>query len=206
MWPVVIVGLGNPGKKYAKTRHNIGFMAVKCLAEKLGWPFKNDERFLGQVAKGTIKTEASERTVYLLLPETYMNESGRAVQALSHYYKVLAPEILIVQDDIAIPFNTLRVRLKGSSGGHNGLKSIESALGTPNTPRLKLGIGDERTGELSDHVLAPFTESEQEVLPEFIERAAAVLAELLTQDIHRVMTAVNVKKGKIENETKDQPV
>lgn len=190
MLPVVVVGLGNPGKRYAKTRHNIGFRVVERLAEKLNWSFHKEERFLGHYAKGRI----GDRICHLLLPVTYMNESGQAARAISHYFKVLGAEVLVIHDDVALPFGQLRIRLRGSPGGHNGLKSIEACLGTPHYPRLKLGIGDERDGDLADHVLAPFTEEEQKRLPEFIECAADVAYALLNQDIHKVMAVVNKKE------------
>ena len=201
MMPFVVVGLGNPGKRYAHTRHNIGFRVIEKLAEMLGWSFHEEDRFMGRTAKGLI----GDRTVYLLLPATYMNESGQAVRAIAHYYKALAPDVLVVHDDIALPFGTLRIRMRGSPGGHNGLKSIEAHLGSPNYPRLKIGIGDERDGALADHVLSPFTEEEQKVLSEFIDQAAKVVYDLLKNDIHKVMAAVNTKGKKID-ETNNQSV
>lgn len=177
MAPFVVVGLGNPGKRYAKTRHNIGFMVLERLAAQLGWTWHDEPRFFGRTAEGLI----GGRKVHFLLPFTFMNESGRAVRVLAHTYKALAPDVLVVHDDIAIPFGTLRYRIKGSPGGHNGLKSIEACLGSPNYPRLKLGIGDERDGDLVDHVLSPFTEEEQKELPEFIDRAAKEIMNLLIQ-------------------------
>lgn len=204
MLPVVVVGLGNPGKKYAGTRHNIGFMVVEKLAEKLNWSFRTEDKFFGRHVKGSIEG----RTVHLLLPETYMNNSGKSVKALADFYKVLAPECLIVMDEISLPFGDCRYRVKGSANGHNGLKSIEASFGTPNTPRLKLGVGDERVGTLSDHVLSPFTAEEQGLLPEFIDRAAEVVKRLLTEDSHKVMTAVNTKIGPqkrvLKEELKDE--
>lgn len=196
MLPLVVVGLGNPGARYADTRHNIGFQVVEALARKLGFSFTKESRFFGRHASGMI----DGRKVHLLLPETYMNESGRAVQALSAYYKVLVPEILIVQDDVALDYGVLRIKRNGTSGGQNGIKSIEASLGTNNFPRLKVGVGDNWTNSLVDHVLAPFTKEESETLPALIERAVFVLEELLHKDIHKVMTAVNTK-GTKKNET-----
>ena len=196
MLPFVVVGLGNPGKSYAKTRHNIGFEVVKRLAARLGAVFREDSKLQGLHAKALV----GDRSLHLLLPSTYMNESGQAVAAIARFYKALAPEVLIVHDDIAIPFGMLRVRMRGSPGGHNGLKSVEAALGTSNYPRLKVGIGDERDNTLVDHVLSPFTREEQEELQEFIDHAAKVVYDLLTTDIHKVMAAVNVK-GKSDEKT-----
>lgn len=198
MIPFIVVGLGNPGKRYANTRHNVGFMVVEKLAQKLGWSFHEEGRFYGRHAKGMIEN----RPIHLLLPETYMNESGQAVRAILHFYKGLAPDVLIVHDDIAIPFGSLRIRMRGSPGGHNGLKSIEACLGSPNYPRLKVGIGDEREErDLKDHVLAPFTDEEQKELSKFIDHAADVVYDLLREDIHKVMSAVN-KKGSVDEANK----
>lgn len=197
MQPLVVVGLGNPGVPYQGTRHNIGYAAVTRLAEKLDWQFRKDRQFHGLVAKGQVEGVA----IYLLLPETYMNLSGRAVQALISFYKILAPQVMVVTDDIDIEFGRLMIRLKGSPGTHNGLKSIAESLGTREFPRLKIGVGDREVGSLSDHVLGQFTPEEQEVLPQLIDRAAEILKDLLVTDIHKVMAAVNTI-GKKTNGTK----
>lgn len=187
MQPLLVVGLGNPGASYDGTRHNIGFAVVTKLAELMDWKFYRNNQFHGLVAKGVVEG----KVIYLLLPETYMNLSGQAVLALSRYFKILAPQIMVVTDDIDIPFASLRIRLKGSPGTHNGLKSITEMLGTREFPRFKIGVGDRNEGNLSDHVLGKFTAEEQKTLPKLIDRAAEALRDLLVTDIHKVMTAVN---------------
>lgn len=193
----LVVGLGNPGKKYADTRHNIGFMVVEKLAEEWGISLKEEAIFHGRYAKREFYGQA----IHLLLPETYMNESGYAVQSVSAYYKLLACDIIVVADDIHLAFQELRVKQKGSPGGHNGLASIEKHLGTNYYPRLKCGIGNDREGSLADHVLERFKAEEREKLPSFIEEAVKVLKSLLHDDIHKVMNAVN-RSTKNEKETK----
>jgi PTH1 family peptidyl-tRNA hydrolase len=197
--PKVLVGLGNPGKKYANTRHNIGFMVIEKLAQEWGFALKEDPKFLGRVAKG----EREGVMTYLLLPETYMNESGQAVRAIVQFYKLLAADLIVVYDDIALEFGSIRVKPRGSSGGHNGLKSIEQALGSDYYPRVRLGIGDEREGRLADHVLSPFTDEEQKTLSEFIDQAVKVVKTLVYEDIHIVMNAVNRRQG-VKNERKEE--
>ena len=161
MLPVIVVGLGDPGKKYAGTRHNVGFMAVERLAEKLHLHFKSEDRFFGRHAKG----EVGERTIHLLLPETYMNESGKAVQALARFTRFLLLKSWWFWMTRRF-LSKASSRKKGSAGGHNGLRRVLRRLWEqPNYPRLKLGIGDEREGTLADHVLSCFNEEERVRLP-----------------------------------------
>jgi PTH1 family peptidyl-tRNA hydrolase len=203
--PRVVVGLGNPGAPYAETRHNIGERVVRAAAEKLGLTFKRDRQFKGLVAKGKASMASEgEREVFFLLPETYMNLSGEAVVALARYLKILAPEILVVADEVDIPYGTLKVAMRGSPGTHNGLKDVAAKLGTREFPRLKVGIGDRTQGTLESHVLGKFTDEEQSSLSPFIDKAAEVVIDLLRTDIHKVMTAVNYREKK--NETKTEPL
>src|SRR5262245_36519769 len=122
----VVVGLGNPGERYARTRHNMGYMVVQALAEAFGWTFKEERQLKVCVAKGKV----DQMTVHLILPMTFMNESGWAVRRYLDLYKLAPRNLRVVCDDIALPFGTLRVRSKGSAGGHNGLKSLETHLAT----------------------------------------------------------------------------
>lgn len=165
----LIVGLGNPGKSYELTRHNVGFEVVKALAKKKGWSFHRDAKIEGEIAQGSV----GEQKWFLLLPETYMNSSGEAVRRCVEYFKVPLEEILVVCDDIALPFGTLRLREKGSAGGHNGLRSIEEHLGSQHYARLRIGVGDRMEGDLADHVLGKFLAEEQEKLPTLIADASA---------------------------------
>ena len=205
MPPLLVVGLGNPGDRYVKTRHNIGERVLRKVAEKLGLTFKPEKKFQGEISKIKASFEGKEeREVYFLLPTTYMNLSGSAVLAMTRYLRILAPEVLVVADEVDIPFGTLKVSMRGSPGTHNGLKDIASKLGTREFPRLKVGIGDRLHGTLESHVLGNFTEEEKSILPDFIDKAADVVVDLLKTDIHKVMTAVNHRK---KNEhTKTEPL
>lgn len=176
----LITGLGNPGKKYENTRHNFGFMVVKAFAEKQRWTFKADSNLQGEIALGTV----SESKVILLLPKTYMNLSGQSVRKVLDYYKIDLTHFLVVADDIALDFGTLRFREKGSSGGHNGLKDIESHLGTQEYQRLRLGIGDREHGYLEDYVLSPFSAEEQKDLPKVIEEGVDFLDKWLMKETY----------------------
>jgi PTH1 family peptidyl-tRNA hydrolase len=168
---LLIVGLGNPGKKYEKTRHNLGAMVVRAFAEKREWRFKKKFRLKGEVAEGV---EEGSR-ICLLLPTTYMNLSGESVVKVVKFYAIPLSHILIISDDVCLSFGTLRYREMGSSGGHNGLESIESCLGTRSYQRLRIGIGDRKEVFLEDFVLTPFTEEENKRLPGVIEEAGLFL-------------------------------
>jgi PTH1 family peptidyl-tRNA hydrolase len=193
----VIVGLGNPGKKYTYTRHNLGYLAVQAWARLEGWAFKEEKRFHAHVTKGN----QGDTSVALLLPDTYMNESGRAVRAYLDYYGVSPQHLVVVSDDIHIDYGVLRLRPEGSAGGHNGLKSIETHLGTSAYPRLRMGIG--RAGPekpLVEHVLDLFSPEEIMALPAFLERAVTALKQIVTTaDLTQVMGSVN---GKSKGEQK----
>lgn len=172
---VLIVGLGNPGLQYARTRHNLGFIVVQNLAKKWGFSFKKALKFEGELAVGQI--EGREGNIYLLLPMTYMNLSGRAVIKALRYYKIppsSTNSFLVVVDDVYLKFGTMRLRVKGSTGGHNGLKSLQEYLQSDEYCRLRMGIGAKGEalpeGErffLEDYVLGKFTQEEQNDLPDF---------------------------------------
>ena len=151
----LIVGLGNPGRQYEATRHNVGFMVLDRLAAASGVVFQSMPRWQSHVARlpctGTV----------LLKPQTFMNLSGRAVQQLLAYYKWAPEQLLVIHDDAALPLGTLRFREKGSAGGHNGIKSILQQLGTDTFARLKLGIGGSHPDAMVGHVLGRFTPEEQ---------------------------------------------
>lgn len=173
----VIAGLGNPGKKYELTRHNLGYLVVLELAAIYGWSFKNETEFNAKVATGRIL----DHKIHLLLPTTYMNESGRAVKRYLDYYGFKNNELLVVSDDVALPFGEMRLRKDGSSGGHNGLKSIESHLGTREYARLRMGVGPNLTaGTLADYVLENFKLEELKLLAEFVQKGVALIEQLIT--------------------------
>lgn len=160
----LIVGLGNPGREYAKTRHNIGFMILNTLAARKGVSFQASRKWDAEMA--------SHEGVHFCKPSSYMNCSGGPVAAIGHFYKVPAHEILVVLDDVALPLAKLRLRLNGSAGGHNGLRSIIGQLGTKDVPRLRFGIGAaEGAVALTDHVLGRFEKDELPALNDGLARA-----------------------------------
>lgn len=186
----VFIGLGNPGKVYANTRHNLGFLAIEELAMSLDCTFKEVKQFNAKIAKGTL----NGKTIHLIQPLTYMNLSGWTIRSYLDYYKLSINQLVVTCDDISLDFGIIRLRSKGSAGGHNGLKSIIAHLGTDDFVRLRMGIGDYRDKEaLSDYVLSNFTADELAELSGFVKRGAAVLKELTTDPITQVMNRVNTK-------------
>ena len=165
----LVVGLGNPGKEYEKTRHNCGFRALDILAEKLGCKIDKGkfQGLYGQVNYNGCK-------LLLLKPLTYMNLSGRSVLQLSAYFHVPPQRIIVLFDDISLEPGRLRIRADGSAGGHNGIKSIISEVGSQDFPRVKIGVGGKAHPEqdLADHVLSTFSSSEEKALVSALERAA----------------------------------
>lgn len=187
---MIIAGLGNPGAEYENTRHNLGFQVVTELARSMGWTFKTDRKWASQIAKGQLGGKA----IVLMLPLTYMNESGRAVEGYLNYHQLGPENLIVVSDDIALPFGALRLRKKGSPGGHNGLYSIQVHIGTDHYIRLRMGIGKKHeNSNLADYVLSNFTEDERKILPEFILKGAAVLKSLLTEPFADVMNRIDTK-------------
>ncbi len=167
----LIVGLGNPGRAYEHTRHNIGFQILRQIADQHHLSFCSAPHIKGELARGSI----GQKKVLLLLPNTYVNLSGEAVRLSKDYFHVPLQHILIVIDDVALPFGKLRLADKGSSGGHNGLKSIEHVLKTQWYVRLRFGIGDREHGALDDYVLGRFTAEECLALPSLVKQAAQVV-------------------------------
>lgn len=191
--PFVIVGLGNPGREYALTRHNMGYLVVEALAHTQGWVFKEESAFRSMVAKGRI----DQTVVHLLLPLTYMNISGWAVRRYLDFYKWEPKQLIVVTDDTEIPFGQLRVRATGSAGGHNGLKSIQADLQTQDYVRLRMGIGNDKQGRtLAEYVLDTFSPIERQELPFFIERGVDVVKRLIREPISSVMNSVNLRREK----------
>ncbi len=181
------VGLGNPGKEYEKTRHNMGFLVIQSLAQELaGVSFHKDKSF------ECWRTKSSPD---LVLPATFMNESGRAVGKLARFYNWQPEEILVVVDDMHLEFGQMRLKLFGGTGGHNGLKSIDRDLGSNHYPRLRIGIG-QPIGSWVDHVLGRFTQEEESGLAEIISKAVSLLKRLLTEDFACVAGETNQKVQK----------
>ena len=184
----LIVGLGNIGAEYAETRHNIGFNVLDALAEASNTVFTT-QRY-GDVAEAKYKG----RTLVLLKPSTYMNLSGKAVRYWMDAGKIPPENLLVVSDDIALPFGTLRLRPKGSAGGHNGLKNIAESLGHNNYARLRFGIGgDFPKGFQVDYVLGTWTKEEADALPERLDMAGEVIRSFATAGLERTMNAFNNK-------------
>lgn len=186
----LIVGLGNPTKEYENTRHNIGFMAIDALSEEYHIPV-DSLRHKALIGKGAIEGQK----VILAKPVTYMNLSGEAVRAISDYYKIPPEDIIIIFDDTTLDVGRMRIRKKGSAGGHNGIKSIIAHLGTMEFPRIKIGIGAKREGQdLADYVLSRFPKEEKEALGQVLEDVKKAVALMVWNDIEEAMNQYNKKK------------
>ena len=197
----VIVGLGNPGREYAKTRHNVGFRVLDLLAEKLGGAFDRT-KFKGEYAQGSLPAQwagsgAEAETLLLIKPQTYMNLSGETVQGFCGYFKVPLNDLLVVVDDVALPVGVLRLRRGGSAGGHNGLKDIALKLGSQEYARLRLGVGGREAGgtpapaDLAGHVLSRFSSAEETVLKEKLNTAVEASLFWAGQGIEAAMNRFN---------------
>lgn len=181
---LVVVGLGNPGLRYQNTRHNIGFISAQSLAKRVNISLKLEARWPGISGKSS--------QLHILMPTTYMNESGLAVKQYLAYYKLSPAHLLVVYDDVDLDFGTLRLRPGGGSGGHNGLKSISHHLATCQYSRLRMGIG-ERKGDLADYVLSPFSDTEQLQLSAFVKSSVDVVEDLTSSNLQAVMKKINSK-------------
>ena len=188
----LIVGLGNPGSKYAHTRHNVGFDVLEALSRKLGVSItrEKEQALVGECFVGGQK-------VILALPQTYMNLSGESVSRLAHWYKIEPENLLVVYDDIDIPQGHIRIRKNGSAGTHNGMRSIVGLLGYENFPRLRVGVGQKREGyELADWVLGHYIGEEQEVADKAFQQAADAIVDYIENGIDSAMCTYNTKKPK----------
>lgn len=188
----LVVGLGNPGKRYAKTRHNIGFQIVDRLVAR--WNITNERgAFGGKMFETRLDLpDGQTQKVILLKPHTFMNCSGQAVKGLTSFYQAKASDVMIVLDDMAIQLGTIRARAKGSAGGHNGLKDIMLHLGTQDIPRLRVGIGAApQFMDTKDFVLSRFAEDEHDTVEDGINQAADAVADWVANDIVYVMDNYN---------------
>lgn len=184
----LIAGLGNPGQKYAGTRHNIGFMVTGNLAEKHDIRGIFQSKFNAIVGKGRI----NDAEVLIVQPQTYMNLSGQAVQAALHWYKIDVKKLFVIYDDISLDFGRIRFRPSGTAGSHNGIKSIISYCGTENFARLKVGIGPNPGEHLwSSYVLQQFSVSEKKDLPKIIETCTECVEFYLKEGINSAMNKYN---------------
>ncbi len=195
----LIVGLGNPGRQYDNTRHNVGFRVIDLLAQQAGLQhFKSG--FNAEYAKGTLTGEEA----VLVKPITYMNRSGDAVSPLMQWFKIVPEDILVLCDDVHLPLGQLRLRASGSDGGHNGLKSIIRQIGSNRFNRIRMGINEPPpVMDQADYVLGHFTKGEQPEVEEMIRQAADAVESILTRGFSAAMNQFNVRKNNItgdENE------
>jgi peptidyl-tRNA hydrolase, PTH1 family len=191
MQKYLIIGLGNIGEAYTHTRHNIGFQVVDAWAQALGISFSAQR--LGQMAEGSYKG----RKVYLLKPDTYMNLSGKSIKFWMEKYSIESEQILVITDDLHLPFGTLRIKSKGSDGGHNGLKSIQNELQTIQYPRMRLGIGKPTFNQV-DYVLGQWTEDEKKNLDKILPSCMLALQSFVFNGTAHTMNHFN-KSFMIEN-------
>jgi len=182
----LIIGLGNPGVEYELTRHNIGFLILDRLAEQKKIKFEQ-----GRYGFWTLLKHKG-RSIYLLKPSTFMNLSGRAVNYWMQYLKIGKSNMMVITDDLALPYGKLRMRQKGSAGGHNGLKNIEELIGGQDYLRLRFGVGDDyRRGRQIDYVLSPFNQKEMEALISDMDCAIDAALTFCTQGIENAMNQFN---------------
>lgn len=194
----LIVGLGNPGEKYARTRHNVGFDVIDALAQRWQISLSENRKFQGGFGEGMA---IAGQKIALLKPTTYMNRSGQAVRAVLDWYKFEPESVLVVYDDMALPLGRLRIRPSGSAGGHNGMKSVIAHLGTQEFPRLRVGIGS--TDEAGDravvaHVLGKFAPNEKPVVETALDWAMEAIETILRKGTEPAMSAFNGRTAPTE--------
>ena len=204
----LVVGLGNPGTAYVRTRHNVGWEVIDHLAVRLGWANSPDEfnrvaksKFDGLALDGAMSvSNGQQEKVLLLKPTTYMNLSGRSVQAAMGFYQLTPADVMVVLDDLALPCGKLRIRPGGSDGGHNGLKDIQRALATSDYPRLRIGV-DPPPPMIAgrDYVLGRFTDEQRRLIDPAIARATGAIVTWIERGIHAAMNQFNA----VDSETRD---
>ncbi len=193
----IIVGLGNPGRDYAETRHNVGFMVLDRLAAHFGAVWKLDKARKAELASGP--------GVLLVKPQTFMNSSGESVGPLMRYFKFDPEQVFVIYDDISFPVGTMRLRAGGSAGGHNGMKSLIAHLGTEKFPRLRVGISAPGQKQMVSHVLGKFAPDERPLLEEALLRSAAATITALTEGFDAAANKFNIRKEKKQKEKTQQP-
>jgi peptidyl-tRNA hydrolase, PTH1 family len=184
--PQLIVGLGNPGAKYDGTRHNIGFVVLDELARSWQIPLAENKKFQGLFGEGTI----GGKKIRLLKPLTFMNNSGQSIRAVLDWYKLEAGSVMVVYDDMDLPVGRLRLRLNGSAGGQNGMKSAIAHLGTQNFPRLRVGIGSKDQDAIS-HVLGSFAPAEKTLIKEVNQYAVSAIEVSIRDGVEKAMNLFN---------------
>lgn len=198
----IIAGLGNPGKEYENTKHNVGFLTIDILAEKYNIKV-NKIKFKGLIGEGMIEGHK----VILVKPQTYMNLSGQCIREIMAFYKLPAEELTVIYDDIDLPMGNLRIRKKGSAGTHNGMRSIIYDLQEDGFPRVRIGIGGERRGDLAHYVISGFSGDDRKLIEDTIIKAADAVACMISCGTDKAMAEYNTKKpGKAEkNKASDDP-
>ncbi|WP_269622325.1 aminoacyl-tRNA hydrolase [Prochlorococcus marinus] len=197
----LLAGLGNPGTKYLQTRHNIGYMALEKLAKRESASFKLNKKLLGHLAE----IDSSSKKKVLLLPNTFMNESGRSINAAIKWFDLEIHQILILVDDMDLPLGKLRLREEGGSGGHNGLKSIIQHLGSEDFCRLKIGIGapslimQERKAKTTRHVLGRFDKQEEVIVEKVLNKVVEGLDTIKKYGLERGTTFINSSQSSLES-------
>ncbi len=184
----LVVGLGNPEPRYLSNRHNVGFMVVDRLASDAGIDLGRT-KFKGHLGTGRI----ADAPVVLLEPQTFMNLSGRSVAPARNFYDIDLARLVVVHDEIDLPFGTLRLKIGGGHAGHNGLRSLVAELGDNGFARLRVGVGRPRHGEVADYVLSDFNADERPWLPDLIDRAADAVRLALCEGVRRAMNQINTK-------------
>ena len=183
----LITGLGNPGTEYALTRHNVGFMVTDLLAAHWKVEFRPESSFKARIAAVNL----GEDKLCLCQPLTWMNLSGEAVSAIVRYYKIPLAKVLVIMDDADLPVGTIRMRPSGNTGGHHGLESVLSLLGSNEIPRLKIGIGDAGQKQIKGHVLGKFSKEELPVIEKVLDRAADQAICWVERGIQKAMNEFN---------------
>lgn len=190
----IIAGLGNPTKEYDKTRHNVGFSVIDALADQYHIDV-SERKHKALCGRGAIEGQK----VVLMKPQTFMNLSGESIRAAVDFYKVDPEDIIIIYDDISLEPGQLRIRLKGSAGGHNGIKNIIAHLGTQEFPRIKVGVGAKPPRmDLADYVLSRFSQGEQKLMDDAFKEAADAAVMMMTDGAERAMNHFNTKKKEAE--------
>jgi PTH1 family peptidyl-tRNA hydrolase len=197
----LVVGLGNPGSEYARTRHNAGFLVVARMAESLRADWNYEKKFNARLARA----ESGGRRIVFCEPLTYMNSSGESVGAVVGFYRIALPRLLVVVDDADLPLGEIRLRPGGSSGGHHGLESVEQHLGTRNYARQRIGIGRERGArEITDYVLGRFNSTETALLDKVLNAASSQVACWLDAGLQKAMSQFNGVVTDSANERKEK--
>ncbi len=198
--PQLIVGLGNPGNKFDQTRHNVGFDLLDSLAKRWQISFADRKQFQGIYGEGFGSHNAKIR---LLKPQTFMNLSGQSVRATIDWFKLPPESVMIVYDDLDLPLGKIRLRLSGSAGGHNGMKSLISHLGTQNFPRVRIGIGSTGEKDTISHVLGKFSSEENPIVKEVIELTNDSIELSLKQGVEKAMSLYNNRSIPIPESNRD---